>query len=316
MAKNGGIKLTGTHIVLIAAVVLLLFAGGFLSLSGYQEADKDNEENETPIVDDNLVDVNKPIQFSVIDPLGGASTTGASIYIYDEGKVLRETVTYSAGAWKSAMPYESGETLYVKAAATNFTTRWFSLSVPQMTPSDAQASSVNFMELPIYKEGTWSIKVTDQLGNIYSSGSTLDFSSLGVSTVTLTVMIYNTVDNTGYTLSHDQLNNIDLGIAMLTNSTGSDVLVQGAGSSMSRGAQTYWAHELSADSLTKQIIGSNYAKPGITTMTVTIGEGSLSSTQTLKFSLMSYFDTDYFMTNGIGGPNASAETSFLLVLSA
>jgi hypothetical protein len=31
---------------------------------------------------------------------------------------------------------------------------------------------------------------------------------------------------------------------------------------------------------------------------------------------MSYFDVDYFMSNGIGGPDASAETTFNLILSA
>lgn len=301
--------------IAIAALVLVLVSGGWLSLN-INQGDDDQKDDEPIIPGGDLVDVNKPIQFSVIDPLGGASTTGASLYVYDTNKVLRETVTYSNGVWKSSMPYESGKTLYVKAAATNFTSRWFEVSVPQMTPADAQASTVNFYELPIYKEGTWSIKVTDQLGNVYSSGDTLDFSNLSVSTVTLSVMIYNSVDNTGYIVSHDQLNNIDLGIAMLTNTTGSDVLVQGAGSSMGRGTQTYWANELNADSLTKQLVGSHYVKSGICTMSIQIGEGSLTSTQYLRFSLMSMFDTDYFMDNGIGGPAASAETTFNLILSA
>ena len=315
MAKKQGIKLTGGHLALIVACVILLFAGGFLSLGVVQDEEPQGGD-EDPITGDELVNVNKPIQFSVIDPLGGASTTGASLYVYDTNKVLRETVSYSNGVWKSAMPYESGKNLYVKAVAANFTTRWFEVSVPQMTPADAQASTVNFMEVPIIKEGTWSIKLTDQLGNVYNSGDTLDFSNLSVSTVTLTVMVYNSVDNTGYVVSHDQLNNIDLGIAMLTNSTGSDVLVQGAGSSMSRGSQTYWAYELNADGVTKQLVGSHYVKSGIATMSIQIGEGSLTATQFLRFSLMSYFDTDYFMDNGIGGPDASAETTFNLILSA
>lgn len=313
MAKAREIRISHGTIILAIAIVGILFFGGFLSLNVAQDKESEDDQENNPPVDSNMVDVTKPIKFMVIDPLGCDAMTAVDLYIYDASGVLKEKVDYS---WTSAMPYKSGAKLYVEAVGTGFVTRWFSVTVPQMTSSDAETSTTNFMEIPVYDKGAYSIKVTDQLGNSYNNYDTLSFSSLGVTSVTLTVMIYNTEDNSGYTKSYDPLNEVNLGIGMVTNSTGSDLIVQGAGKTMSRGSQTFWAYDLNADALTKQVVGSNYIKSGITTMTITIKEGSLTGSQSIMFALMSAFDVNYFMTNGIGGPDAAEETSFTLTFSA
>jgi len=72
------------------------------------------------------------------------------------------------------------------------------------------------------------------------------------------------------------------------------------------------------DALTKQLVGNQYTKTGVATLTITVGKGSLSagSTQAFTFDLMGYFDPAYFAQNGIGGPDATRLATFSLTFAA
>lgn len=304
------IRIKGWHIVAIALIIVAMWYTGVLSFSiqGPQE--------QTP--ETQLVSVNKPLQFAVVDPLGGGGLASASVLVYGTDKVLKESLTTATDGYtaQTALPYQSGTTLYVKILKSGYVTRWMQVTVPKMTPTDAQAQTTNYISLQTVPLGTYTIKVTDQFGNVYTDGSDLNFTSLNVSTVSITISIYNTVDNTGYISSYDPLNGINLRSVLVLGTAGSDVSISGAGGSITRGTNSYWCITVNDDGLTRQIIGNQYVKPGVTSITFTINKGALSAgeEQDFTFTLYAYFDQTYFAQNGIGGPDASSLATFGLTL--
>jgi hypothetical protein len=308
------VKIKGWHIVAILLILFLLWYAGFFKIEVKQQVTQQPSAGE-----ENLVSVNKPIKFALSDPLAGAAIGSANVYIYGSDKVLKESLTTASdGTATSALPYQSDSVIYVKVAKTGYVTRWFTVTVPKMSPADAQSLTSNFVPLQTYNLGTYTIKITDQFGNSYTSGGSLNFTALGATTVSVTITIYNTKDNSGYVSSYDYLNSINLNAVLLASTPGSSVTVTGAGSSVMRGTTTYWISVLSDDGLTRQLVGNQYVKPGVTSVTITFGKGSLTtgSSQAFTFALYGYFDQNYFATNGIGGPDAVSLATFSLTLKA
>jgi hypothetical protein len=307
------VRIKGWHIVAILLILFLLWYAGFFKIEIKQQVTQPTPGGE------NLVPVNKPIKFALSDPLAGAAIASANVYIYGPDKVLKESLTtVSDGTVTSALPYQSDSVIYVKVAKTGYVTRWFTVTVPKMTPADAQSLTSNFVPLQTYNLGTYTIKITDQFGNSYTSGGSLNFTALGATTVSVTITIYNTKDNSGYVSSYDYLNGINLNAVLLASTPGSSVTVTGAGSSVMRGTTTYWISVLSDDGLTRQLVGNQYVKPGVTSVTITFGKGSLTAgnSQAFTFTVYGYFDQNYFATNGIGGPDAVSLATFSLTLKA
>jgi len=304
------VKIKGWHIVAVLLIVLLLWYGGYIKF-GIQP---------TPQPEEELVSVNKPLQFAVVDPLAGGGLASASVTVYGTDKTLKESLTTASDGYtaQTALPYPSDTILYVKVSKTGYVTKWSQVVVPKMTPSDAQSLTTNYIPLQTINLGTYTIKVTDQFGNSYSSGGTLNFTALGTSTVSVTITIYNTEDNSGYVSSYDYLNGVNLNAVLLSSTAGSSVTVTGAGSSVMRGTTSYWISVLNDDGLTRQLVGNQYVKPGVTSVTITFGKGSLAAggSQAFTFNLQDYFDQSYFAANGIGGPDAASLASFSLTLAA
>jgi len=312
------VKLKGWHIALILLIALAAWYYGYIKIKIPGEISQPPTQPPS-LPSSELVPVNKPLKFALTDPLAGAAIPTATIGIYGPDKVLRESLTTSSdGTVTSALPYQSDSVIYVKVAKAGYVTRWFQITVPRMTPADAQSLTSNFIALATYNLGTYTIKATDQFGNTYTSGGSLNFTALGVTTISVTFTIYNTEDNSGYVSSFDYLNGINLNAAFLTSTGGSSVTVTGAGSSVQRGTTTYWITILSDDGLTRQLIGNTYVKPGVSSVTITFGKGALTagSSQTFTFTLYGYFDQSYFATNGIGGPDAVSLATFTLNLKA
>jgi hypothetical protein len=311
------VKIEGWHIVAILLILFLLWYAGFFKIEVKQQVTQPPQAPTTP--GGELVSVNKPIKFALSDPLAGAAIGSANVYIYGPDKVLKESLTTASdGTVTSALPYQSDSVIYVKVAKAGYVTRWFTVTVPKMSPADAQSLTSNFVPLQTYNLGTYTIKVTDQFGNSYTSGGSLNFTALGATTVSVTITIYNTEDNSGYISSYDYLNSINLNAVLLSSTAGSSVTVTGAGSSVMRGTTTYWISVLSDDGLTRQLVGNQYVKPGVTSVTITFGKGSLAagSSQAFTFTVYGYFDQNYFATNGIGGPDAVSLATFSLTLKA
>lgn len=320
-SKSGKIELSlGTFLLVLVIILGAAWYMGYLNIPG-SITTPPGGVGTTPGPSDMVV-VNKPLQFSAMDPLAGQALGGATIAIYAPDKTLKESITTDSstyiGRGVTINPYKSGDTIYVKLSKTGYVTRWIPVTIPKMTYSDAQSLQYNFIPLQTYNLGTYSIKVIDQFGNTYSSGGTVNFTALGANQITLTINIYNTEDNSGYISSHDLLNNIDLKACLLTSTTGSSVTVSGFGSSIQRGTTTYWTSVVADDALTRQLVGNQYVKPGVATVTITVGKGSLTvgSSQAFTLSLMGYFDPMYFAQNGIGGPDATQLATFTLNVAA
>jgi len=231
-SSESGVPL-GIFILLIAVGLFGAWYFGYLQL------------NVTPSPSpgpSDMVAVNKPLQFSLMDPLAGQAIGSASVLIYSPDKTLKESITTDSSTYPgrgiTINPYKSGDTIYVKIVKAGYVTRWVPVTIPKMTYSDAQSLQYNFIPLQTYNLGTFSIKAFDQFGNTYSSGGTLNFTALGVNQITLTINLINTEDNSGYISSHDLLNNIDLKACVLASTTGSSVTVSGFSSSTQRGTTT------------------------------------------------------------------------------
>jgi hypothetical protein len=314
MLRSGRGAIKGSTLVLI---LLLLFFG--LLWLGWLKLPVSVQPGQQTTTQAGTVVVNKPIKFALSDPLAGSAIASATIQIYGPDKVLKETLTTASdGTATSALPYQSDSIIYVKVAKASYVMRWFTITVPRMTPADAQSLAANFVALQTARIGTYSIKLTDQFGNVYTSPANVNFTTLGATTVTITINIFNSVDNTGYFTSQDFLNGITLNAALVLSTGGSAVTVTGAGSSVVRGTTTYYVNIVSDDGLTRQLVGNVYVKQGVTSVTITFGKGSLAhgSTQSFTITLYAYFDQGYFAANGIGGPDSTSLASFTLNLQA
>jgi hypothetical protein len=312
MNNKGDFKLKGWHIVV---VLLLIFGAWYFGLIKLEVAPSPGLTTTTTA---GLVAVNKPIQFSLIDPLQGLGIASASLKVYGPDKMLKESLTTdSKGVATTTNPYKSGEELYVLITADGYVNYWKKIVVPMMLPSDVQGTT-NFVSLQDIALGSYVIKVTDQFGNSYTSGGNLNFTTLGVNTLTITVSIYEQTDNKGYWSSYDLLNGINQYAVLQTVTTGSKATINGAGEKVVIGTTNYWISVLNDDDLIKQKVGNDYTKKGVCSIVITLGKGSLvkGNTETYTFNLMDYFDPAYFKANGIGGPNSASLASFTLNLQA
>ena len=301
----------------IAVLLLLIIGAWYLGYINFNVPG--SIQGPQPSAPANMVAVTKPIKFAVTDPLAGSAVASASIQIYGPDKVLRETLTTdSSGSATTSLPYRSGETYYVKVSKTGYVTRWFTVSVPYMSQADAQSLTTNFVALQLVQLGTYTIKIVDQFGNVYTSPATINFTTLGVTSLTLTINIYNTKDNSGFVSSTDPINGVSWGAVLLLSTAGTSVVVQNAGTSVVRGTTTYYILPVSDNMLTRQVISGQYVKPGVASLTITVSKGSLVKGQTQSFTLnlQAYFDPSYFAANGIGSLDAASLTTFTLNLAA
>lgn len=305
-------RLKTWHILLLG---LLIFAwyGGYIKFETQSIATV--TQTETAALEG--VAVNKPLLISVVDPIAGQSVASATVKIYD-GTTLMETLTTgSNGQVTTAMPYPSGKRLNIYIESGN-SKKWVTITVPYMNQADAQATSTNYVTLPFFTLGTYSIKVIDQFGNVYTSGGTLNFTTLGSDTVSLTIQIYNTQDNTGYESSHDPISNVDWKAVFRAYATNPSFIVSGFERNVERGTTSYYLKVIPDDGLIRQKVGTQYVKPGVYTFTITLQKGSLAagSSEVLTLDLFAYFDPNYFATTGIGSNDQLQLATFTLNIAA
>lgn len=284
------------HVIALVILLYLAYSGGYLNVHVNNTQSILGTQTQAP----NGVAVNKPLKISVIDPIAGQALASATVQIYDANGNLMETLTTdSSGQATTAMSYKSGSIIYVFVESGS-TKLWQKVTVPYMSQYDAQASAYNPVTIQAFTLGTYVIKVMDQFGNVYSSGGTLNFTQLGTNTVSLTIQIYNTQDNTGYKSSYDPLNKVHWDAVARLYADNPDFVVSGLTNSVDRGTTTYWLQVVPDQALTRQKVGDQYTSTGVYTFTVTINKGGLTSTQVLNIDLMGYFDPAYFAQTGIG----------------
>lgn len=253
-----------------------------------------------------------------MDPIGGSAVSSATVYVYDGQQLVDTLTTTSAGIANTTKPFASGNSLNVKIVQASYVTRWQTVTVPQMNEAD-KTQDYNYISLETRNIGTYTtIRVfNDSNGTSLTDGGTVNITDYSSTPLTLTVTIANSEDNSGYISSYDPLNNINLNAVMVTSSSTSYLTVQNAGTYAPRGTTSYWLQTCNDDLITKHLVGGTYVKPGQQSFTFNIYKGSLTSSanQTLNIDLYKYFDTSYFATQGIGGPDAATmATQFNLVL--
>lgn len=307
MAKSG-IRLSRNTLIFVGAIALiaiLWFNGTFSNLG-----------ISTPSIpgvgEDGKVTVTKPIQFAVMDPLAGSKVVSATIKVYD-GTTLIETLTTDAttGLASTSMPYPSGKVLNVQVSKTLYVTRWQVITVPKMSPDDAQSLTTNYVQLTTATLGTYAITVQNSAGTAYTTGDAINMTDYASTPMQLTVTLRNNVDNTGYISSYDPVNKVNLNPALLTSSSTSYMTIQNAGAYVPRGTVSNWVLVPTDTGLTKELVGSIYKQQGQQAFTITLYKGTLTSSanQTVTFDLYKYFDLAHYTQQGIGGPDAATAAS-------
>lgn len=306
---------TGTGLVIIGLIILFLaWQSGYIHINT-SSLDIFNKATTTT-AELNGVAVNKPLKITVHDSLKGTAVGGATIYIY-KGQTLMETLTTdSSGQAVTSLSYPSGEQLNVLVVNGN-SKEWVQITVPYMNKYDAQSSPDNPITIDMFTLGSYVIKVTDQFGNVYSSGGVVNFTTLGTDTITLTISIYNTLDNTGYRSSYDPINHVKWDAVLLASTTTPQIVINGFQYQTSRGTTDYWMQVIPDDQLIRQKVGTTYVKQGVASFTITVNAGSLAinQTNTVTLTLYAYFDPQHFEATGIGSNDQLALATFSLVFT-
>jgi hypothetical protein len=319
-----------TVAVLGLSILLLLMIFGYININmktGLQVGGGAN-----PTVNPSTVASGTPLPLYVTtnDPLAG-NLSGATVTIRNTQGVQTDSfITDAYGKYTTANTYAPGTELWIDLSLANYVTRHFDVIVPS-TASQISGSNVYPVQLQTIPMGTPSVYAQISGSSTqYTSGQTINFTTLGVSSITLTIHVTNTgADKTGYWSSYDSYQKLNQNLAFVTCTSGSSVNAQGM-LSFTRGSNTYYysvlqdgypypAGALNAAGFTRQsgtlgtVIGS-----GDQTLSLTISKGTLTagSTQSFNSTIYAYFDTNVFAANGNQGSAATALTTFNFAVAA
>lgn len=266
------------------------------------------------------VAVTKPLKIAVIDKWQGSAVASATIKIY-KGQTLMETLTTDAsGLATTALSYKSGEQLYLHISKGSAEV-WVPLTVPYMSESDAQSLTVNPVNVEFYTLGSFSIQVMDGDGNSYTTGGTLNFTALGKNVVTLTITIYNTLDNSGFMESYNPVLGEKRAAYLIAefSGTGYDVLgITGFQYSKETASKRVFFNHIVDDELVKYKVGNTYQKDGVTSITITIDGSALTAGQsvTMSITLKLFADGDKYLSSNVWSSETSVDAAtFTLTLT-
>jgi len=262
------------------------------------------------------VPVTKPLQITVHDSIAGKAVSGATVYIYKGTQLMETLTTDTNGQAVTSLSYHSGDQLNILVVNGN-SKEWVTVTVPYMSKYDAQSMQYNPVTIDMFTLGSYVIKITDQFGNTYASGGTVNFTALGTDTVTLTISIYNTLDNTGYKASYDPLNKVQWDAVLVASTPTPQIVINGFQYQTSRGTTDYYLQPIPANELIRQKVGDTYIHQGVASFTITVNAGSLAvnQTNTLTFTLYVYFDPQHFISTGIGSQDQLAVATFSLTFT-
>ena len=311
MSDDGGFKFKERYLY-IAALCLLILGGAYFGLINIPGLDI--ETGELPTGKKN---VNRVIQFYVADIWGGAAVQSATVKVYD-GITLKESLTTSStagseGTVSTGTAYTSGDVLNIMVLKSN-SKKWYSVTVPQMTEVDASAVSYNPYTLDFFDIDTSvTLKVQDGLGNSYSTTDSLNFTTLGVNQVTLTVSGFVSADGKGYASSYDPLNSINwYGVSYgKLSGTGYELMsLTGWSTSYPKGTSIYGARRVQDLDLVKYKSGNDYIHDGTFSYTLTLTKGGYTGTGAdIDLYLYAYSDPNYHESYGSFGPDSVAMAS-------
>jgi hypothetical protein len=264
------------------------------------------------------------LQFYLSDALGSGSIDAANLTVYNIQNLNTDNLVTSSGSASTGSQWTPGQRGYVDIYKSGYVSKTVEFVVPQTATIGQYGQPSYYIPLSTKTLGTWTIKCEDNLGNTYTTGQSINFTTLDTNTVTLTFTIRNSETNTGWVTSFDKLNNVNQACGVTMYTTGSSVSLPGGisgGSSAQtfpRGTNTYWSTVLSDDSLTNQKVGQTQTLAGVSVITVQVNQAALTAgnEQTFVMALVGPFDSGYYQSNGVGGPNAADQTTFTWVAAA
>ncbi|MEM4273967.1 MAG: hypothetical protein QW420_06405 [Candidatus Caldarchaeum sp.] len=266
----------------------------------------------------NLVDVTKPVKFAVIDSYAGSGVSSAAVTVY-KGSVISESLSSgSDGTVQTALTYRSGEQLNVKVVKGT-SVYWARVTVPKMSPADAQSLGYNPVEIRTYTLGTYTITVIRSTGASMTNGGTFNFTSQGVTQETFTVSVFNTADNTGFKSSEDPINNRRLGAFLEVTLSGSNFdkfIVSGLQGYRTTGSSNSWTRTVSDNELSRIKVGDTVIQPGSFSVSITVDSSpaSVGNTAVLTIRLNVKADEQRFLQLGDKGPDATVAATFTINL--
>lgn len=285
--------------ILIVAIVLIVVLGSSASLPKL-DLSKINF-NIFGAGNSGLVDVDKKLNFALTNEYAGSALTSKTLYVYGSDATLLESLTTgSDGTVSTAFTYPSGTQLYVKYINTN-DKQWFNVIVPQMTPSDAQASSTNSVPLKSFAIGTYTDGLQWSATSINDNGE-YNFTTNGVQ-MSFTYTVTDTgSDNTGIKDSYDPVYSQQWNVVFYITFSGSGyekVIVSGLGTDFTLGSTHYVSTTLDPYALSKVKQGNNYKSLGKTSVIFSLdGTGYTGSSTTMQLEVYAYADAGYAQSHG------------------
>lgn len=307
---NSG-KMDTTTIVIIALFAFLLIGGG-LSLPKIDLSNLNFLDDLFGGGTTGLVDVEKCLDFALINEYAGSALGSKTLYVYDsDGETLLETLTTASdGTIASAFPYKSGSVIYVNYVSSN-DKKWWKLTVPQMNALDAESATVNTIKLKAFAIGTYTSDTLKHGGTTIADAGEYNFTTSGT-IMTFTYSLANTGnDNTGIQDSYDPVykQNWNVVVYITFSGTGYEtVLVHGFNTDFTLGTTHYVASTLNAYELTKHKVGTDYKSIGVDELSFTLdGEGYSGSGCTMQITVKAYADANYAQSHGGNFGTASVE---------
>jgi hypothetical protein len=262
--------------------------------------------------------IDKKLEFSLTDQFSGTAQTGKELLLYSGGAapVLLETLTPTGagGIIDTAKKYATGTPLYVKYVDGD-TKQWWSITVPTMSPADAQASTVNPIDLNTFTIGSYTDTLT-----VSAVDASANYTVSTMSGNTAPIFVYQITnggsDNTGVRESAmDPVYGDAWQTYLVVSITGAGyetVLPSGFDQTFQIGQTTYGVIHLSADALTKWKVGNTYEMgyTGGQTCTFSLDlTGYTVKTAVMTVTAYAYCDPSYAISHGGNFGNAKVVLS-------
>lgn len=264
-----------------------------------------------------IVNVNRHVDWQVIDDYAGGGIANVYMYVYDpslrkyegDGSAYK---TGTDGTLESGIAYSSGDSLKVYCVNGN-AKAWYSFAVPQMNKEDAQILTVNPVTLRFFTEINGTTAPTFTL--IHQGTSIADAGNYNCTTSgttrTFTFSIYNNDDNTGFIESYDPLNNINwYAMVYLKQYTGNyaDISLTGWDGAYEKGSSMYYYKQVTAtgtSGISKYKVGNNYVWSGSWSFSFT-GDftGLTGDTTDWDIFVYIYSDPAYYQAKSNFGPDS------------
>jgi hypothetical protein len=293
-------KKSNSTLILVAIVVVVLVLGSGMALPKFDLS----KFNLFGGGGSGLVDVQKKIEFSLINEYAGSPLTSKTLYVYDsDGSTLLETLTTdgTTGIATTNTKYDSGKVVYVKYVNSN-DKQWFEIVVPQMQEGEIQTATTNPVQLKSFAIGTYTDLLYNGATAINDAGN-YNQTATGSTSPTFSYTVSNTgSDNTGMKASYDPIYLQDWSVVMYVTFSGTNyetITINGFSQDWTMGTTHYVATTLDPYALTKYKVGNTYKSTGNSGFTFSLDlSGYTGDGVTMQIEVKAYASSAYAQAHG------------------